>query len=53
MIRLRNTAPRERSMIGASHNAARKPIITVGMAAMTSTVGLITARRRGRQNWLV
>ncbi len=47
------TAPRDFSMIGASQSAARKPIITVGMAAMISTVGLIIARRRGRQNWLV
>ena len=47
------TAPSDFSIIGASQRAARKPMITVGIAAMISTVGLIISRKRGRQNWLV
>ena len=36
-----------------NQSAARKPIMTVGIAAITSTAGLISSRNRGRANWLV
>jgi hypothetical protein len=33
--------------MGANHNPARKPITTLGSAAITSTSGLITPRSDG------
>ena len=45
--RLRKNARIQRSMIGASQSAIRKPITTEGTVAMISTTGLIVLRKPG------
>ena len=46
-IRLMKKASIQRSMIGASQSAIRKPITTDGTVAMISTTGLIVLRKPG------
>ena len=46
-IRLSEKGQSQRSMIGASQSAIRKPITTDGTVAMISTTGLIVRRKPG------
>ena len=44
---------RDRSTIGASQRAMRKPMTTDGTEAMTSIIGLMLFRNLAEVNWLV